>query len=210
MKIFGFPISPFVRKVMVVCAEKGLAVEIVPANPQQPSEEFLAASPYAKIPAFTDGDFSMADSTAIVTYLEAQYPTPALLPADPKLRARAIWFEEVADTILTPEGGPILFNRFVGPVFLGVEGDEEKAAAGEAALASKLVYLEGEAARSEWLAGDFSLGDIAIASVFRSLAYARWEIDAATFPALAAHYARVCARPSWQIAKAQEDAVMAH
>ena len=127
MKIYGFPISPFVRKVMVACAEKGLDAEIVLANPAQPSDEFLKCSPYRKIPAFEDGDYRLADSTAIVTYLEAKYPEPPLLPADPRARGKAIWFEEVADTVLAAASGPIVFNRFVGPNFLGVEGDEAAA-----------------------------------------------------------------------------------
>ena len=100
MKIYGFPLSPFVRKVVVTVKEKGLDAEVVPSNPSQPDPEFAAVSPFHKIPAFRDGDFTLADSTAIVTYLEAKYPEPALLPAAPESRARAIWFEEVADTVL--------------------------------------------------------------------------------------------------------------
>ena len=109
MKIYGFPLSPFVRKVVVAACEKGLAFEMIPANPSQPTEEFLKVSPFSKIPALADGDFSLADSTAIVTYFDAKYPEPALLPADPQARGRAVWFEEVADTILIPAGarGPV-------------------------------------------------------------------------------------------------------
>ena len=72
MKIYGFPLSPFVRKVMLVAHEKNLENEIVPANPMQPDEEFLACSPYRKIPAIDDGGFKLADSSAIVHYLEAK------------------------------------------------------------------------------------------------------------------------------------------
>jgi glutathione S-transferase len=71
MKLYGFPLSPFVRKTLVAIKEKGLDTEVVPSNPQQPDEEFAAVSPFHKIPAFRDGDFTIADSTAIVTYLDA-------------------------------------------------------------------------------------------------------------------------------------------
>lgn len=209
MQIFGAPVSPYVRKVMVACAEKGLESTVVPVNPRDPSPEFIAASPYRKIPAYTDGDFAIADSTAIVTYLEAQYPAPALLPADPRARARAIWFEEVADTILLPAAGPILFNRFVGPTFMGVDGDEAAAVAAEGVLAEKLAYIETEAAKGEWLDGEYSIADISIACVLRSLAYAGWQVDADAFPAIAAWYGRVCARPAWAAAAVQEEAAMA-
>jgi len=144
MKLYGFPLSPFVRKVMVTLHEKGLAYDLIPANPNQPSEEFLKVSPFSKIPALSDGDFCLADSTAIVTYLEAKHPEPPLLPAEPKARGRAIWFEEVADTVLIPAGAPIVVNRFLKPHIFGTEGDEEAAKAGEQAVLKPLDYLEGE------------------------------------------------------------------
>ena len=82
MKVYGFPISPFVRKVHLVAAEKGIPVELALSNPADPAAEFLAASPFRKIPALIDGDFSLCDSTAIVTYFEALQPEPSLTPGD--------------------------------------------------------------------------------------------------------------------------------
>ena len=126
MKVYGFPLSPFVRKVVVVAKEKGVDVEIVPVNPMQPSDEFRAVSPYCKIPAIDDGGFELADSSAIAHYLEAKYPSPALLPAEPQARAKAIWFDEVADTVVMAAGGAMVFNRFVKPRFLGQDCDEDQ------------------------------------------------------------------------------------
>lgn len=206
MKVYGFPLSPFVRKVLVAIKEKGLDTELVPSNPGQPDEEFLAVSPLGKIPAFRDGDFILADSTAIVTYLEAKYPEPALLPAAPEARAKAIWFEEVADTVLTPAGAPIVLNRFLRPRIFGTEGDEAAALAAEDAIRKPLEYLEG-AVGGEWLDGAFSVGDIAVAAVIRSVAYAGWELDGAAYPRLAAWYGRVGERAGWKAALAIEDRI---
>ena len=209
MQIFGFPLSPFVRKVLVFAAEKGIEVENVLFHPSQPHPDFLVASPFRKIPAMKDGDFSLADSTAIVTYIEAKHPSPALLPADPQARARAIWFEEFADTIVSPAGGKIVFNRFVGPKFLGIEGDEEAAKQGEKDLEPILAYLEQNAPADGWLAGgEFSIGDIAVASVLRTLGYVGFGPDAAKHPATAAWAERVSARPAWQAVSEREDAVL--
>lgn len=208
MKIYGFPLSPFVRKVVVAVNEKGLKAEVVPTNPSQPDAEFSAVSPFHKIPAFRDGDFTMADSTAIVTYLEAKYPEPALLPAAPEARAKAVWFEEVADTVLTPAGAPIVLNRFLRPQIFGVEGDEAAAVAAEEALQRPLGYLEGVAADG-WLdGGTFTIGDIAVASVIRTLGYTGWEIDAGAYPRLAAWYGRVAGREGWKAAAEVEQAVL--
>ena len=209
MKIYGFPLSPFVRKVVVAAREKGLDYDLEPSNPSQPTDEFLKVSPFKKIPALSDGDFCLADSTAIVTYLEAKYPEPPLLPAEPKARGRAIWFEEVSDTVLIPAAVPIVVNRFLRPKIFGTDGDEEAAKAGEEAVKKPLDYLEAELGNSGWLDGEFSVGDIAIASTIKTLSYAGWSIDTARHPKLAAWHERVRERPAWQAAADEEDAVFA-
>ena len=208
MKIYGFPLSPFVRKVVVAVKEKGLEAEVVPSNPSQPDEEFAAISPFHKIPAFRDGDFTVADSTAIVTYLDAKYPEPALLPASPEARAKAIWFEEVADTVFIPAGAPIVLNRFLRPRIFGTEGDEAAAIDAEEAVKRPLAYLDG-AVSDGWLAGEFTVGDIAVASVIRTLGYAGWQLDEAAYPRLAAWYGRVQAREGWKQAAEVENAMIA-
>lgn len=209
MKIYGFPLSPFVRKVVVAAHEKGLDYEMVPANPSQPSEEFLKVSPFSKIPALSDGDFCLADSTAIVTYLEAKYPEPPLLPAEPQARGRAVWFEEVADTVLIPAGAPIVINRFLRPKIFGTDGDEDAAKAGEEAVRKPLAYLEGAVGQGGWLAGDFSVGDIAVACCIKTLSYTGWTLDPASYPKLAAWYERVTQRSAWQQAAEEEAAIFA-
>lgn len=210
MKVYGFPLSPFVRKVHLVAAEKGIEIEMVLGNPAAPAEEFLAASPFRKIPALVDGDFHLADSTAIATYFDALHPEPPLTPGDARQRAKAIWFEEFADTIMVASGGKVLFNRFVGPKLLGMPGDEAMAEQGLKELGPIRDYFESQAPTAGWLAGsDFSIGDIAVASTFRSLGYIGLEPDPAKHPNSAAWYERVKARHSWQAVAAREAAVMA-
>lgn len=209
MKIYGFPLSPFVRKVVVAAREKGLEYELVPENPSQPTDEFLKISPFSKIPALSDGDFCLADSTAIVTYLEAKYPEPPLLPAEPEARGRAIWFEEVNDTVLIPTGAPIVVNRFLRPKIFGTEGDEAAAQAAEEALGKPLGYLESAIGESGWLDWGFSIGDLATACTIKTLGYAGWRLDPATYPKLAAWYDRVTQRAAWQQAAEEEAAVFA-
>ncbi|HEY7006068.1 MAG TPA: glutathione S-transferase family protein, partial [Sphingomicrobium sp.] len=94
MILYGSSLSPYVRKVLAVAGEKGIELELQPsgAGPGQPSAEFLEASPFRKMPAFRDGDYTLADSSAIVHYLEAKYPEPELIPSDPKLRGKTVWF----------------------------------------------------------------------------------------------------------------------
>ena len=209
MQVFGFPLSPFVRKVHVVAAEKGVTIETVVGNPGSPHPDFLAASPFRKIPALKDGDYLLADSTAIVTYLDTLQPDPPLLPNEPKLRGKAVWWEEFADTILVPAGGKIVFNRFVGPKLMGVPGDQAAALLGEKEIEPVLAYLESAITAKGWLVGDdYTIGDIAVASTLMTLGYVSMAPNAATHPATAAWYARVIARPAWVAVAARENELL--
>lgn len=198
MILYGAPVSPFVRKVLAFAAEKGVALELVPVGLGDQNPDFLSASPFRKMPGFRDGDFTISDSTAIVTYIEAKHPEPALIPADPANRARAIWFDEFADTILVSAAGPIFFNRVVSPKFVGKPGDEAAAAKGEADMVPVCAYLEGVIPESGFLLGEaLTLADISVASPFVNASHAGYVPDAAAYPKLTAYLAAMHARPSF-------------
>lgn len=125
MILYGNSLSPFVRKVMVYATEKGIALENVQIGRPDPQPEFLRASPLRRMPALVDGDFSIADSTAIIAYLELKYPQSPLYPSDAQGRARAVWFEEFADTVMATAVNKIFFNRIVGPRIFNTPCNEE-------------------------------------------------------------------------------------
>lgn len=204
MKLYGGLLSPFVRKVAVVLEEKGLGWELVSISPHTPDPDFHAASPFGKIPALCDGDFSLADSSAIAVYLDAKHASQPMLPAEPRARGKAMWFDEFADTVLGAAGLKIVFNRLVGPKLLKLPASEEVALQGEAELPRLLDYLEGITPEQGWLDGEFSLGDISVASMLKTMSYAGHGPDAGAYPRTAAWYGRVAARPSWAAVAALE------
>jgi glutathione S-transferase len=59
---------------------KGSRSILQPTGFPNPTPEFRAASPFAKMPALVDGDYHLADSSAIIHYLEAKYPEPRAHP----------------------------------------------------------------------------------------------------------------------------------
>lgn len=198
MIIYGSSISPFVRKTLAAAAEKGLAVENKVSAPGNPDPDFIACSPFRKIPALRDGDFTVCDSSAIVHYMEAVQPQPALIPAEAKARARVIWFEEFADTIVVGAAGPIFFNRVVAPRFMGKPGDEAAADKAEKeALPPVMDYLEGVVpAPGGFLVGDsVTLADIAVASPFVNLRHLK--LDLSRWPKTLAYVDSILSRPSF-------------
>ncbi|MEO7365129.1 MAG: glutathione S-transferase family protein [Sphingomicrobium sp.] len=200
MILYGSSLSPFVRKVLAFAAEKGIELEVVAVGPGDPNPDFRAASPFGKMPGFSDGDYRLADSSAIVHYLEAQQPQPALIPADPQLRGRTIWFDEFADTIVAACGAKMFFNRVVAPRFLKRPGDENAAAAAERDdLPPILDYLETVVPdEGGFLVGDqLTLADLAVASPFANLSHLGCKIDGTRHGRTRAYIERILARPSF-------------
>ncbi len=199
MILYGSSLSPFVRKVMAYCAEKGIAYELKPTGIGDPDPEFRAASPFRKMPAIDDDGYLLADSSAILHYLEAKHPQPALIPAAPKLRGKAIWFDEFADTLFGACMGKLFFNRIVAPRFLGREGDLEAADTAERdELPPLLDYLESVVGDDGFLVGGvLSIADLAVASPFANLDHAGIALDSVRHPRLAGYIAGILARPSF-------------
>jgi glutathione S-transferase len=199
MIIYGSSLSPFVRKTLAYVAEKGLTVDVKPVNLGSLEPEFVACSPFRKMPGFRDGNFSISDSTAIITYLEAKFPAPPLIPEEASSRARTIWYEEFADTILIPCMGKPFFNRVVAPRFLKREGDllvAEKAEKEE--LPPLLDYLERVMPASGFLVDDrLTLADLAVASPFVNMQHLGSRPDAMKYPKTAAFVQAMLARPSF-------------
>lgn len=201
MILYGSSLSPYVRKVLAFASEKGIEIELKSTGdaPGQHCPEFLAASPTRKMPALVDGDYRLADSTAIIHYLDALQPEPNLIPLEARARGRAVWFEEYGDTILMSGCGKLFFNRVVAPRFFRRAGDEEVAAgAARDELPPVFDYLESVIPDSGFLVEDrLTLADLAIASPLANLPYAGVQIDAARNPKLARYADTILSRPSF-------------
>jgi glutathione S-transferase len=88
----GFYISPYAFSAFVALEEKGLGYRMVkvPLNERAHRRpEYLERAVTGRVPALDHDGFHLAESSAIVEYLEDVFPTPRVLPADAKARARA-------------------------------------------------------------------------------------------------------------------------
>jgi len=210
--LYGSSLSPYVRKVLAFAAEKGVELEVQPVTPGDPDPDFRLASPFGKMPGFRDGDYALPDSSAIVHYLEAKFPQPALIPAEAEARGKTIWFEEFADTILVSCGARIFFNLIVAPRFLGRPGDPEAARQAELNdLPPILDYLERTVPDDDgYLVGDrLTLADIAVAGPFANFRHTNTQVDPDRYPRTVAYVERILARPSFAPWIARETAFLA-
>jgi len=105
MQLHHNSMSPFVRKVMVLAAETGLADRIEPVNrmmtPVSPDAALCADNPLGKIPCLvTDDGMALYDSRVICQYLDSLHDGPKMVPAAGAARWTALRREALGDGIL--------------------------------------------------------------------------------------------------------------
>ncbi len=196
--IIGGPVSPYVRKVLAVCALKGVPVRIDPIVPFFGNDEFTRLSPLRRVPVFIDDQVTLCDSTVICEYLDERYPSPRLMPSDPAQRARARWLEEYADTRFgNVTIWQIFYHTVIAPFVLGKERDTERIARAVTQELPKVMdYLEQHAPAEGFLFGEISMADLAVAVFEPNLRWSRVELDKARWPKATAWMARVLEVPA--------------
>ena len=194
--VVGSPVSPFVRKVLAICALKGIEIEIDPIVAFFANETFDAISPLRRIPVYRDERVTLCDSSVICQYLEERYPEPRVYPADIADRAEARWLEEYADSRMSDVCLWRIFNAAViGPAIWNRPRDKDAIAKVVATdLPVIFDYLESKLPKDVCFFGALSIADIAVEAIFPNLAWARVEPDATLYPKLTAWLTRLRAR----------------
>ncbi|MEG4013128.1 MULTISPECIES: glutathione S-transferase family protein [unclassified Microcoleus] len=205
LKLYHNPLSTNSRRVWIALLEKDIPFELVSMklNGDQFQPDFLAISPFHHVPVLADGDFNIIETLAILDYLEAKYPAPALLPEDEGERAIVRMVEMVTVNELTPAMSPFVRQTFGG------EGDPEKLEQSQQQVAAVLRFFEG-------LLGDrsfFGKGDrITLADIVAGVSVP-WlpslGISLDEYPNLNAWSERLNSRDSWQKTQASPELVEA-
>lgn len=202
--VYGGSLSPFVRKVCVAMAEKGLEFKIEQVNPFAPPADFATISPLKRIPVLRDTDQpepnTLPDSSIICDYLEHKFPNPPLYPKDSFQRGRALWFEEYADSQMAQNLVRTFFFERVVKKMMKQETDEAVcAAAKDKHMPVVFDYLEKEIGGNTFLVGDsFSIADISIGTMLVNMEHAGETVDAGRWPKLAEYGKRLHERPSFK------------
>jgi glutathione S-transferase len=197
--LHGAATSPFVRKTWLFLKEKGLEFEHHQLDPLDKSERFLSMNPLGRIPVLeeTDGNL-ISDSSVICDYLENVHPSPSLYPTDSRHRARALWFEEYADTLLTQVCAQVFWMHIIIPIRSGKAVDQtEIGAFCDKNYPGAFDYLESVAPDGSGIVNNqFGIADISLASAVRLLDLAGAPLNADRWPRFDEYYQRVITRPS--------------
>jgi glutathione S-transferase len=85
--VFGFPRSTFVQIVRLVLTHKDVSYTFRDLEPEMGKPTHLALHPFNRVPILQHGDFTLYETSAIVTYVEETFDTVALRPASRRERA---------------------------------------------------------------------------------------------------------------------------
>jgi len=184
--------TPNGYKVSVALEEMGLAYDVRRidlTHGEQKSPEFLAICPNGRVPALVDDGFAVFESGAILVYLAEK--TGKLLPSAPEGRSLVMqWLMFQMSGIGPIMGQANVFYRYF----------PEKIPAAIARYQNEgrrlFTVLDTQLARHEYLAGDYSIADIANWCWVRT---AKWSgIDTGNLPNLLRWKAAIAARPAAQ------------
>jgi glutathione S-transferase len=191
IKLHRMALSGHCHRVELLLSLLGLPYELVDidaANRAHKSADFLAKNAFGQVPVIEDGDVTLADSNAILVYLETRYAPGEWLPRDP-VQASAVqrWLSVAAGQLAYGPHLARVITLFKRP------GDAEEPIARAKTL---LQVMEGELKTRPFLAGErATLADLA------NYAYVALAPEGAVslspYPAIRAWLARIEALPGF-------------
>lgn len=196
LKLHSWQLSPNAFKVRLALYEMEQRfeleeVEILKGAGQ--SEAFKALNPNGKVPVLEDEALVLWESNAILLYLARK--TGQLLPPDPEGQALVDqWLFWQAAHYYQPVVH-LALEKIVKPMFQQ-EPDAQVVENQTRDFMRLSEVLEGHLAQYEWLVGDFSIADLAVAATLQPRVQLGLDISGTRF--LAPWLARIEARPSWK------------
>ena len=96
MLLYSDPRDQYSHRVRMMLAEKGVIVELVDVDGENPPAELTSQNPYNTVPTITDRDLVLYDANIIMQYLDERFPHPPLLPVYPVERALSrLWIHRI-------------------------------------------------------------------------------------------------------------------
>ena len=162
IRLHSHPFSTYARRVRIALIEKGITAEMVNvdmAAGQHKTPTFRALNPYGRVPVLDDHGFILYESSAILQYIEAMQPSPALVPADARGRALVDMHLRLCDAEMARHSGTIIFPKR----FLPKERwDATAIEAAQKAIVKHLAIVEAQLGDHSYLVADrYTLADIA-------------------------------------------------
>jgi len=161
--VYGFPRSTFVNIVRLVLTHKDVPYTFHDLEPVMGKPEHLALHPFDRVPILRHGDFTIYETSAIVSYIDDAFAGPKLTPADVRARGRMNqWISAVNSYYYPYMIYHVTHERLVFPE-LGIASDEKVVAHALPKVELGLGVLERELSHGQ----DYVLGaELTLADFF--------------------------------------------
>lgn len=196
-RLHHFPLCPFSRKVRLALAEKGAAFELVQEEPWARAEAFLQLNPAGQTPALVADGAAIADSVAIVEYVDEACDGPSLLGESPLIRAEVRRLTAWIDQKFYVEAGILLLQeRFLKRVLQRTSPDSQALRRAARAIETHFDYFEWLLDSRRWIAGPhMTIADFALAAHLSVADYLS-ALDWHGHPSVKAWYMAMKSRPA--------------
>jgi glutathione S-transferase len=172
--LFGFPRSVYVQMAGLVLTHKEVSYAFHDLEPEMNTPSHLSLHPFERVPILRHGDFTLYETSAIVTYADDVFDGPKLTPDDPQRRGRMHqWISAVNGYYYPYLIYHISHERNVFPQ-LGISSDEKVIAHAMPKVEICLQVLQRELSNSgEFLLGrQLSLADFFLLPIIHAFGFA--------------------------------------
>jgi glutathione S-transferase len=159
--VYGFPRSTFVHIVRLILTHKDVPYTFQDLEPDMGKPPHLKLHPFNRVPILRHDDFTVYESSAIASYLDEAFPSPALTPKGMRERARMNqWISAVNSYFYPYMIYHVTHERLVFPQ-LGIASDEKVVAHALPKVELALRVIDEELAHgNDYLLGsDLTLAD---------------------------------------------------
>jgi glutathione S-transferase len=202
MKFYYFPLSTYGQKTLMALYEKNVDFEaaIVDLRDENQRDEYKKVYPLGKIPLLVrDDGWLIPESTIIIEYIDTHFGSgPQLIPED-KDKARQVRFmDRMSDLYVNESVTTLLFQGWKPEA----ERDQQRIESAQFRAGVMYDYLNKTLEGKEWLMGEFSMADCAVAP---PLLYAQRIFPFDGHANIVSYWERVQSRPSYRkvLAEAQ-------
>jgi glutathione S-transferase len=188
MRFYFNPISVNARRVWVALLEKQIPFEpiLIKLDGDQFHDDFTEINPLRKIPVLIDDGFRVVESLAVLDYLEAKYPAPALIPNNPKAIATVRMVQTITVVELQPAMIPLT------QAMVGLQVDSQRLENAQKRVNCNLRFLERLLNEQIYFVRDnFTLAEVVAGTLIPFL-------PLENYPHLKAWSERLSERDSWQ------------
>jgi glutathione S-transferase len=207
--LFGFPRSVYVQMAGIVLTHKEVQYAFHDLETEMNTPSHIALHPFERVPILRHGDFTVYETSAIVSYVDDAFSGPNLTPSDPRTRARMNqWISAVNAYYYPYLIYHVSHERNVFPQ-LGIASDEKVVAHAMPTVETCLQTLERELAQTgQFLLGPgLSLADFYMLPIIHGFGFAPEAQEMyPRFPAIRAWRERMEALPTMQRFRAGQPA----